>query len=284
MFDHDTLIVSYDAARGEPENPEQGMLAPAARRLERLRGEDEKAAGKERHHRQDVEIHAVGARRVAARLLQRFGGRDVNAGRQQRADRFGDLLAVGPLREVHIQAVQLPEPIQAPLRGGNVGEGGESLQLACARHLELHDPRADDQAQPLLPELGCRLREQHLVRREQLGPAEPQRVQPDHADGALGAGDAGLELEPRVHPRHAGQPGDLRVKRLGKAGAPASHLQARLAGEQPHGRGQVLDGGAVHEKHRVAERDTERDAGHREQRPAARSAAAEDEKQAQHRG
>jgi hypothetical protein len=237
------------------------MLAAPACRLQRLRREHQEAAGEERDHREHVQIHAVGSRRVAARLLQRLDGGNVRARWKHRADCLQDGAPVGAARKVHVEAVELAQAIEAPLRRRDVGQRGESPQIRDSGDLERHGARPDDQPDRCFAEaLGSKRREQHLVGREKLYLALAQGVDADHAQRALRAGDADVELEARVHPRHAWKAGDLRIERLGKAAAPAAHLQVGFAGHRAHGSSEVFHGGPVQQVDAVAERHAERDA------------------------
>src|SRR3954471_1520839 len=98
------------------------MLAAPAYGLQRLRGEDEEAAGEERNHRQHVEVHPVRARRISARLLEVLDGAGVHARRQQSLD-VGKRALPGRMGfEADVEAVQLAEPLEAPLRSGDIDE------------------------------------------------------------------------------------------------------------------------------------------------------------------
>src|SRR5438046_4964743 len=98
------------------------MLAAAACGFERLRGKDEEAAGEERNHREDVEVHTVSARRIGARLLQAFDRCRVNAGWQQRLDLLDEGRTVRTLGQANVQAVELAQAAEAPLRRRDVDE------------------------------------------------------------------------------------------------------------------------------------------------------------------
>jgi hypothetical protein len=268
----------------QAEHAQQRLLAPPARHFERLRREHEEAPGKERHHGEHVQVHAVGAGRIAARLLERVDGGDVDPGRQHVPYGIQDPFTARAAREVHVEPVQLAETPEAPLRGRDVGEGGESLELAHARHFELDHVLPHHEAQrPLAERGGSERRQQHFVRREELRHPLSQSIHADHAEGPFVApGDAGVELERGVDPRDARDPRDLREERLRKAAAPAAHLQVRLAGHRANGGGELLHGGPVHEVYAVAERHAERDAGDRERRAGTRAAPAEQSEKAQH--
>mgnify|MGYP003591405110 CR=1 FL=1 len=70
------------AAAGEADGAEKGKLAAPAHDRERLRREDEEAAGEQRHRRQHRQIDPVGARQVAGLVLRFGGGLDNDAGGQ----------------------------------------------------------------------------------------------------------------------------------------------------------------------------------------------------------
>jgi hypothetical protein len=117
---------------------------------------------------------------------------------------------------------------------------------------------------------------------KEIGLSLPQDIDADDADGALGACDADVELEPRVDPGHSRQARDHGIERFGKAGARCAHLQVRLSGHRAHRCRDILHRGAVDEVNPVAERHSERDAHDRKQSPAARAAPAEDGEKLQH--
>src|SRR5205823_2396645 len=110
-----------------------------------------------------------------------------------------------------------------------------------------------------------------------------QDVDAYHAQRALGAGDGDVELEHGANEAQLRQLGDARVERLGKAGAAAAYLDVGFTGHRAHRGGRVLDRGAVDEMHRVAERDAEGDASHRERQAAARTVRVEQREKSQHR-
>src|SRR5436190_12089995 len=99
------------------------MLRAAARYFERLRGKDEKAAGKERHEREHVQVHAIRPRQVRATFLHCVNRRDVRTGWQDRCDSRLHLRAIRPWREPQIDAVQLAKPRSEERR---VGKGWRS--------------------------------------------------------------------------------------------------------------------------------------------------------------
>src|SRR6185369_15386513 len=92
---------------------------------------------------------------------------------------------------------------------------------------------------------------------------------------ALAAGEAGVELERRAGRRHAGHSRDARIERLGKAAAPAAHLEVGVAGELAHRGGQVLHRGAIYEINPIAQRHAERYADYRKECPSLRPSPAE---------
>ena len=258
------------------------MLTAAPRDLQGLRREHQEASREERHHGEHVEVHAVGARGIAARLLERLHRSHVNAGRQQGGDAQPHCLAVGPALQAHIEAVQLAEALEPPLRGGDVGQRLDAFEVHDPADLQLDCPVPDDQPQPIaFRELGSGRREEDLVGRQQLRPPLAQRIDADQPDGPLGPRQPGVELQAGAHRGDAGEPGDGRIERLRKSAAPAPYFQVRLAGEAAHRRGELVHRGAVDQVHAVAERDTEGDAEDREQRPPARAMGAE-QQQAQH--
>ena len=236
-----------DATALEPQHAQQGVLTAPPRRLQRLGRENQEAAGEERDQREHIEVHPVGARRIGARLLERFDRRGIDAGRKEALDGFQHGVAVRPARNAHLQPIELAEPPEAPLRGGDVDERRLAAQRRLrqdARHGELERSLSDDEAQVLAlakPERrGRGSREERPVRREELvailsrerrlQQRRAQDVDADHAQRALGAGEAGIELEHRARDAHAGELRDLRIERLGKAAAGAAHLDVGFAG------------------------------------------------------
>jgi len=128
------------------------MLAAAAGSLERLRGEDQEAAGKERDHCEHIEIHAVRARGIAASLLERLHRCSVDAWRQQRLHAADECGAVGALRKAHVEAIELAQPLEAPLRAGDVDERRLAAQRGARQHAGdgvLHAALADHEPQPV---------------------------------------------------------------------------------------------------------------------------------------
>src|SRR5256714_4500622 len=96
------------------------MLAAAAGGLERLCGKDQEATGEERDHRQHIEVDAIGARWIGARLLERLERRRVRARRQERLYAAEHRGALRALREAHVEAVQLTQAGEAAPGGGQV--------------------------------------------------------------------------------------------------------------------------------------------------------------------
>src|SRR5213075_715648 len=121
-----------DAPALQAEHAEERMLAAATRRFERLRRKDQEAAGEERHHREHVQVHPVGARRIGARLLEAFHRRCVRARRQQRLDLRHHRCPIGLRREAHVEAVQLTEAPEAPLRRRDIDERGQAALVDIA--------------------------------------------------------------------------------------------------------------------------------------------------------
>ena len=163
----------------------------------------------------------------------------------------------------------------------------------AARPPCLPDRQAQDPAFAELKRRGGGCGQEHLVGREELVATlhdelrlelrGAQDIHADDAHGALGSGDAGVELEHRARHRDARQPGNAHVQRFRKAGAPAAHLEVRLPRHRAHRGGDVAHRRAVHEVHAVAERHAERDAGGGKQQPAGRPARGEEPEQAEHR-
>ena len=159
----------------EAEHAQQRVLAAAPRHLQRLRREHQEAAGEQRHHREHVEVHAVGARRIGARLLQALERRGMHAGRQQRRDRARSRLRESRSRlQAHVDAVELAQAAEAPLRGGDVGERADALAATAATPatFSVDGLLADRPAEARRPSPGQRFgrrgRQKHAVRREQL--------------------------------------------------------------------------------------------------------------------
>src|SRR5256885_10753252 len=151
------------------------MLAAAAGSLERLRGKDQEATGEERDHRQHIEVDAIGARWIGARLLERLERRRMRACRQERLDAAEHRGALRSLCEAHVEAIQLTEPLEAPLRRSDVDERRLPAQGGTRKDTgdrEFDHVLADDQAKTLaLAEAergGGGRRKERLVRREQL--------------------------------------------------------------------------------------------------------------------
>ena len=274
------------------------MLAAAPRDFERLRRKHEKPAGEQRHHGEHVEVYAIGARWVRARLLQRFDRGRVHPGRQQRLNLPAHLFPVGAGRQPQVDAVQLAEPAEAPLRGRDVGErahpsqGGEhlgdlQLHYSLTHHELEHIALSEGQG------FGCGGGQEHAVRRQQLVAVlgdelrlqdrAAQDVDARDAQRALGAGDAGVELERRARHRHSADPRDLRIETFGEPSASAAHLEIGSSRDRAHGRGHVADRGAVDEVHAVAERHPECDAGDRQRHAPARAPRGEKAEQPEHR-
>src|SRR5712691_178629 len=172
------------------------MLAAASRDLQSLRREHQEASREERHHGEHVEVHAVGARRIAARLLERFHRSHVNAGRQEGRDARAHCLAVSPALKAHIEAVQLSEALEPPLRGGDVGQHFDAFDVQHPADLQLDRPVPDRQPHPIaFDELVRGRGEENFVGRQQLRPPLAQRIDADHPDAALGPRQPGVELD-----------------------------------------------------------------------------------------
>jgi len=76
-----------------------------------------------------------------------------------------------PALKAHIEAVQLPEALEPPLRGGDVGQRFDALDVEHAGDLQLDRPLPDHQPQPVaFHELGGGWGEENFVGREQLRP------------------------------------------------------------------------------------------------------------------
>ena len=185
--------------RSQAQHAQQRMLAAPARHFQRLRREHQETAGEQRHQREHVQVDAVGARQVGAGLLHRVQRRHVRAGRQQRGDLRAHRLAVGARREAQVDAVQLAQPPEAPLRGGDVGERRDAAQAGA-------DHAGDDRVRPLADrrlfsgfsfrELQSAQRQKNHIRLQQLQPLRrivgeqrrldqrrAQRIDADQADG-----------------------------------------------------------------------------------------------------
>src|SRR5204863_492545 len=128
------------------------MLAAAAGGLERLCGKDQEATGEERDHRQHIEVDAIGARWIGARLLERVERRRVRARRQERLDAAEHRGALRSLCEAHVEAIQLTESLEAPLRRSDVDERrlpAEGGTRKDGGDREFDHVLADDQAKTL---------------------------------------------------------------------------------------------------------------------------------------
>jgi hypothetical protein len=70
----------------------------------------------------------------------------VDAGRQQRCDLLFRLLTIGASFQEHIQAIELAQACEAPLRGRHVGERDQALERGVHfHHLERRRALADRQ-------------------------------------------------------------------------------------------------------------------------------------------
>ena len=200
--------------------------------------------------------------------------------------------------QANVDAVELPQPPEAPLRGGNVGERADAAQRGrYASHLERDGLLAVHQMEHIAFRQAERCsgsgREKDAIGREQLAPVlrhelrlqdrGAQDVDAAERDGALAAGDAGLQLERRARQRHAFEPRDARIERFRKTRAAAAHLEVRLAGERAHRGRHVAHRRAVDEVHAVPQRHAERDAGDGKRRAPAGTMGAEQDEQLQHR-
>ncbi len=95
--------------------------------------------------------------------------------------------------------------------------------------------------------------------------AGAEDVDADDLQHVVAIGELGVDLDDRA--RH----GDLRqarassrIDRFVETAARAAHLEIGVAGEKLHAERELVDRGAGDERHRVAERDAERDGEHRQ--------------------
>ena len=98
----------------------------------------------------------------------------------------------------------------------------------------------------------------------------------------LGAGEADIELEHRAYRANAGNSGDSRVERVGKARTPTTHFDVGFSGYGTYGRGYIGHRSAIDKMHRVAERHAERDTDDREEKARPRPARIEEQRKAEH--
>jgi hypothetical protein len=209
-----------------------------------------------------------------------------------------EILAGRAGAQPHVDAIELAQAAEAPLRRRDVGDRREPVQRGQdPGDLEAGDARACDQRELAALREPERLRrgggKKHTIGSEQLGTVlehelrledrRAQDVDPGQAQGALACGDPGLQLERGTRHRDAGKLRDPRVERLREAAAAAAHLEIGLAGERAHRGGDVAHRRAVDEVNAVAQRDAERDAGHRERHAPARAAREEKQEHPQHR-
>ena len=109
-------------------------LAPAPQRRQRLRRVDEEAAGEQRHQRERREIRSIGARQ-AQRIVARLARRRDSRVRRQHAPRCRARTRSGSraAREPQIDARQLAEAVELPLRSRDVDDAARSSSPAGGR-------------------------------------------------------------------------------------------------------------------------------------------------------
>jgi hypothetical protein len=197
---------------------------------------------------------------------------------QQRLDARAHRLAIGARRKAQSDAVQLPQAVQRHCavaisvsatiaRRARGGQRADHFELDGIETREQHQPAAGAQPQPL--RRACDSSTVSGRRSSPTSSADARTARAAAAPRATGrAPPRGSRRRPRVPPR-ARAPGsrrrhrqarERRIERFGKTGAPAAHLEVRLARERAHARGQLADRGAVDEVHAEGERHAERHA------------------------
>src|SRR5687768_11707925 len=122
----------------------------------------------------------------------------MDAGREELADALQGAVQVGPRLQAHVDAVELAQAVEAPLRSRDIGERTDAAQRArYAGDLEADGLLTVDQMQHISLRqaecLGRRRRQQHAIRRKQLAAvlrSEERRVgkecrslrAPDHSE------------------------------------------------------------------------------------------------------
>ncbi len=217
---------------GHAERAQQRERAAPPQHRERLRREHQECAGHQRHQREHVEVHAIGAGHGAQALEFPAGSEHQHARRQRAAQPRAHGRGIAAVDQTQIDSIQAPEGPQGPLRRGDVHEaerlgiGRTGEHGADPQGLELV---AHDHRQPipgLQAELGrCAPAEHDGVRAQQVEGdsaeiAEQRRLQrrcqegidPQHRQGVAPAGQGDPQLEDRTGDgdrgiaRHAGEP------------------------------------------------------------------------------
>jgi hypothetical protein len=221
----------------------------------------------------------------------------MDAGREKLANALQGIMQVRPGLQANVDAVELAQAVEAPLRSRDIGERADAPQRRrYAGDLERDGLLTVDQVKHIslfqAEGFGRRRRQQDAIRRKQLAAIlghelrlqdrRAQDVDAGERDGALAAGYAGLQLERRACQRHPFKLRDARIQRLREAAARAAHLEVGFAGERAHRGGDVAHCRLVDQMHAVAQRHAERDAGDRQRHAPARAAGAEEDEQPQH--
>jgi len=131
--------------------------------------------------------------------------------------------------------------------------------------------------------VGCEQLGAVVLDKLRLQQAGTKNVDAGEQDGALAAGDGGLQLERRARHCHAGKLRDARIERLREAAARAAHFEIRLPRERAHRGRHVAHRRSIDEVHAVSQRHAERDAGDGERHAPARAARTEQDQQPEHR-
>ncbi len=273
-------------------HPQERQLRAARDRRLRLQREHEEAAGEQRHQRQHVQVDAIGARQVRHPCRFRVGARDRHAGRQlQRPRQAVDRRSRG---ELHVDARQLAEPVEPPLRVTEVhhadhlpcaraGQGADDRQPRFARPGEHAQLAAHADLEPL--ERGGR--QEDTVAEDR----ETRRVVPRHRHQRLrqGSGAEDVETDDRQHGRArlvddehrhvelqhgAGQfdgrmRDDAREQVFVEAVARRGDRRVGLSRDGAHRGRELAQRRGVDQVHRVAERDAHGDGQDLHQRPQA---------------
>jgi hypothetical protein len=212
----------------------------------------------------------------------------VHARGQHRLQFAAKLRGVGARPDPQIDPVQPPEARQLPLRRGHVHDA-QALAVGSlgqqARDLQRDGRGADDYLQlvaGLEPQpLSGRRREQYRVGVEQIEDhartlgQQPglhlggtQWVESEHAQALLAPRDRYVRLHGRIGRRDLRHARDARIDGLVESRTRAPHYQVGFPREVPRSDLEFVQGAGVDEMHRDAERDSQRDRGDGEDRPA----------------
>ena len=288
-LDHEQRL---QLAGRDARHPQERQLRAARDRRLRLQREHEEAAGEQRHQRQHVQVDAIGARQVRHPRGLGIGACDRHAGRQlQRPRQAVDGRSRG---ELHVDARQLAEPVEPPLRVTEVhhadhlpraraGQGADDRQPRFARPGEDAELAAHADLEPV--ERGRR--QEDAVAEDR----EARRVVGRHRHQRLrqGGGAEDVEADDRQHGRarfvetehrhvelqHGAGQFDGRMRDDPREQLFVEPLARRgdgrvgLPGDGAHRRRELAQRRRVDQVDRIAERDAHRDGEDLHQRPQA---------------